>query len=221
MIVDEGCVCGSIGAHVSDVRMCVARDANGNEHHRYWRGDQELVSVTRILKWAFKPDFSAAPPHVLANARLRGVVTDQLFSKYLNGELKVIPIGTRLDSLRLFLKLRRWWGDHKHGERVRSQVILSDDRTAGCCDVLDEEKDTIFDVKATYNIEKFYAIQLAGYACLFFETFKRPLKKAGIVHVTERYPEPRLIPIDLVDDLLDWVLIKDAFFAVQRRSKRS
>ena len=219
--LDEGCVCGSIGAHVSDVRMCVARDANGNDHHRYWRGDQELLSVSHVLKstWPFKPGFRSAPPHVVGNARLRGVVVDRLFSGYVNGELTGIPVGTRLDSLRLFWRLKRWWSDHKHGE-VRAQVILADDAIAGTCDILDDA--TIYDLKTTYSVdEPLYELQLAAYSTLFYATFGRQPKKAALIHLTERYPAPKLKSVDLVQGMIDWATWRDTYMMAKRRTKRA
>jgi len=115
----DACTCSSIGAPPT-VRFC-------STCHKYWRGDKELVSVTRLVKtvWPFKPDFSQAQPEVLENARDRGVVVDALFSAYVNGKLDTIPPGTRTDAIDLFFKLRQWWdGRHK---QARSQVIIAAD----------------------------------------------------------------------------------------------
>src|SRR5262245_46674359 len=117
--IDPDCTCGSIGRPETDVRLCTAGD-----HHRYWAGDRELVSVSHVIKsvWPYKPNFTNAKPHVLANALNRGIAVDRLFAKYLAGELPFIPAGTRTDAVRLFLRLKRWWWDHKHGE-PKPQVI--------------------------------------------------------------------------------------------------
>src|SRR5262245_36428440 len=132
--IDPDCTCGSIGRPETDVRLCTAGD-----HHVYWRGDQRLTSVGHIIRavWPHKPNFTAAKPSVLANALNRGVVVDRLISKFLAGELKAIPAGTRVDAVRLFFRLRRWWSEHAHAADVRSQVILCDNEVAGCCDILD------------------------------------------------------------------------------------
>ena len=215
------CVCGSIGASKDDVRMCLARDANGNEHHRYWRGDKELISVTKLIKavWPFKPNFTEAPLHVIANARHRGVVLDQLFSGYLNKSLTGIPIGTRLDSLRLFWRLKRWWSDHKHSDDVKAQVLVADDDVAGLLDIKDGEH--ISDLKATYNLEPIYEIQVAAYCTLFYATFGYQPKSASLIHVTERFPAPKRVTIDLVQGMIDWATLRDTYMMAKRRSKRT
>lgn len=208
----NGCYCGTIGAS-SDVRFC-------QDCHRYWKGDKELLSVTKILKttWPFKPDFSKADPAVLENARDRGSVVDSLFSQYVAGQLQRIPAGTRRDAVDLFFKLKTWW-DKEYGEvHGQSQVILHDDDVAGMCDVLSPDE-RILDVKATYDIEAMYQLQLGAYAQLHFSRFQKPAKSIGILHVTKRFPEPKLVKIDMANAMQDWLLLRDTYFMAQRRTK--
>jgi len=207
----EQCNCSLWQPEHTVVRFC-------STHHAYYRGSQKLHSVSRVLRtiWPLKPDFSAARPDVLENARDRGVVTDDLFSRYVIGGLDRIPRGTREDSVQLFFKLRRWWDKHKHGE-VRSQVILADQEIAGTCDVKDD--DDIYDVKCSYHIEATYPLQLAAYGELHFATFGRPVKSLNIIHISERFPEPKIIKVDLVSTLEDWMLIRQLWKMVQRRSE--
>lgn len=204
------CGCASIGEDPNAVRFCA-------ECHRYWRGDKKLASVSRVIKstWPIPPDFSKADPAVLENARDRGIVVDSLFSAYVNGTLDRIPRGTRQDAVLLFYKVRRWWDGRKH-ENARAQVILADNEIAGTCDILDG--DSIYDLKATYNVEKIYPLQLAAYAELHFATFQKPAAKLGIIHVTERYPEPKIIKVDLLDTMQDWQTMRQMWNMVQRRT---
>lgn len=206
--IEATCTCQSIGADPASIRFCV-------ECHRYWRGDKKLDSVSSVIRqcWPIKPDFSAAKPEVIENARDRGVTVDFLFSSYVNGALDKIPAGTRKDAVELFFKVRRWWDDHKHGE-TRAQVILADSEIAGTCDVLDD--DCIWDLKCTYNIEATYPLQLAAYGALHFATFGRPAKKLGIIHVTERYPEPKIIKLDVAAVLEQWMTFREFYRLVQR-----
>lgn len=211
MVVEEAlaCVCASIGAPADIVRFC-------EECHRYWKGDKELKSVTKVLKttWPFKPDFSRADPMVLENARDRGCVVDSLFTAYLRGHLKAIPRGTRTDAVELFFRLKRWWDERKH-DSVQSQVILADDEIAGTCDVLAD--DWIYDVKSTYDIEPMYELQLGAYAQLHFASFQKPVKGIGIIHVTNRYATPKLVKIDLHTALQDWATLRECYRMAQRR----
>lgn len=207
------CCCGSIGAPPTEVRIC-------QEHHVYYRGDKELFSVSKVLKtaWPFKPDFSAAPAEVLENARERGTAVDMLFSAYVNGKLISIPAGTRVDAAELFLKLKVWWDKEYGGPgNGKSQVILADDQVAGTCDLLPPDE-RILDVKATYDVEAMYELQLGAYADLHFSQFQKPVKALGILHVTKRFREPKLIKIDMANAIKDWLLIRDVFFMAKRRT---
>jgi hypothetical protein len=215
LVIEEAiptCGCASIGEDAQAVRFC-------SECHRYWRGDKQLHSVSKVLRtmWPYKPDFSKADPAVVENARDRGVVVDQLFSLYVKGGLDRIPKGTRQDSAELFFKVRRWWDNRKHGE-VRSQVILADNEIAGTCDVMDDED--IYDLKCTHDIEATYPLQLAAYGELHFATFQKPVKSLNIIHCTKRYADPKIIKIDLATTLQDWATLRQAWTMVQRRSVR-
>ncbi len=195
------------------VRFC-------DECHRYWRGDKELVSVSKVLRstWPFKPNYDAAKPEVIENARDRGVVVDSLFTSYLRGQLQTIPRGTRADAVDLFFRLKRYWDGRKHGT-VTAQVILADNAVAGQCDVIDDDGEAwIYDLKATHDIEPMYQLQLGAYASLYFETFKRPVKGIGIIHVTKRFAAPKLIKIDLHEALSDWVTLRSTYEMAVRRT---
>lgn len=210
----EGCSCNSIGAPASTVRFC---DIDG--HHKYWKGDRELVSVTKVLRsvWPIKPDFHDALPGVIENARHRGSIVDYLFSEYITDRLTEIPAGVRQDAVELFLKAKAWWdGRHIFAE---SQVILADENIAGMCDVLADDE-FIYDLKCTYDVEPMYPIQLAAYADLYFATRKRPVKKLAIIHVTKRLRKPEIIPVDMATTLPDWMLVKDTWLMAQRRCSK-
>src|SRR5262245_39595628 len=146
LVVAPNCLCETPAEWsktvLSEVRLC-------EEHHRYWKGGKELVSVSEIIRstWAFKSNFSQAKPSVLANALSRGIQVDRLISKYLSNDLKVLPKGTRFDAAQLFLKFRRWWFDHKHGD-IQTQVLVHDDSVGGMMDIrdvrMDKEGDAVF-----------------------------------------------------------------------------
>jgi hypothetical protein len=210
MVETSACVCGSIGEDPLRTRLCP-------ECHIYWKGDRQLLSVSKVLRstWPFKPDFSAAPDHVIDNARHRGIAVDEMVSAYVIGDLKSIPAGTRKDAVELFFKFKRWWDEHKHGE-VRSQVILADDAVAGTCDIMDD--DTVWDLKSTHDIEPMYPVQLGAYGALHFSTFTKPVKHLGIIHVTKRYPAPKIIKLDVAEVIQDWMLLRDAYFMAVRRT---
>ncbi len=203
------CTCGTIGAS-AEVRLCV-------ECHRYWRGDKELLGVSKVLRatWPFKPDYSAAKPEVLENARDRGIAVDVLFTSYLRGQLQTIPRGTRADAVDLFFRLKRWWDGRQHGE-VKAQALLADNAVAGTCDVIDDGY--IYDLKTTYDVEPMYGVQLGAYGQLYWETFKEPVKGLGIIHLTKRYAAPKIIKLDMHEAISDWTTLRSTYEMALRRS---
>lgn len=204
------CTCGSIGADPKAVTFCA-------EHHRYRRGDKELVSVTKVLGacWPVKPDYSAAPPEVLENARERGVIVDSLVSPYVEGRLAKIPAGTRTDAVELFWKFKEWWDAQRHQpQSVRSQVIVADDNVAGQADIVPPE--SIYDLKTTYAIEPKYALQLGAYADLAETTLGARPEYLGIIHLTARQPV-KLIRLNVDECVRDWRMLRAVWMMAQVR----
>lgn len=211
-VAESVCVCSSVGADPSVVRLAEC-------HHRYFRGDRELTSVSRVLKstWPIPPDFSKADPAVLDNARERGIAVDRLFSAYVEGKLDRIPAGTRTDAKDLFMKLMEFWNARPDAEKpARAQVLLADHEIAGTCDIL-TANGTIWDIKASYNIEAIYQLQLGAYADLYDRTYG-VLPKLGIIHVTARLARPQLIPLDARECLDDWRKVREMWGVVRRRT---
>jgi hypothetical protein len=184
-------------------------------HHRYFDGKKRLESVSSVLRstWPIPPDFSKADPAVIENARERGVVTDSLFSAYVVGKLDRIPAGTRKDSVDLFMKAKRWWDQGPHAN-VESQKILHDEEIAGTCDVTFDG--FIFDVKCTHNLEATYPLQVAGYADLHEKMTGLECQGIGILHLSERFPEARWVPLNLEDCRRDWRTLRSMWSMVQR-----
>lgn len=214
--VASDCVCGSIGR--TDLRLCKV-------DHRYWRGDKELTSVSRVLRstWPIAPDFSKADPAVLDRARDRGILVDHLFSAYVTGGRLYIPAGTRNDdefldeSKALFSKLCKWW-DRQMMTTATPQVMLADDEIAGTCDLLTADG-WVYDLKCTYNIEPTYPLQLGAYAELHQAQFGT-VPNIGIIHVSKRFPEPKVITLNVVECLADWRAVRSMWRVVQRRASK-
>jgi hypothetical protein len=208
--VTATCSCGSIGRE--DLRLCA-------DHHRYWRGDKELVSVTKIIKsmWPIKPGFSSAPPDVLEHARERGIRVDRYFSEYLAQGSVRIRAGEWEEVETLIKSLTNWWSEefHRGPGDTQSQVLLADDSIAGTADVVC--CGCIIDLKTTYDIEPFYALQVGAYADLFEATYGCEAEVIGIVHATKRFRQPNYIDLDIDECVKDWRILRDAWFMVQRR----
>jgi hypothetical protein len=204
-VIPATCCCGSLSPEVT---FCL-------EHHRYFRSGAELASVTRVLRsvWPVKPDFSAADPAVIENARERGVEVDALFCRYVEGKLQAVPAGTRRDSWELLEKLIKWWDNL--GVKAQTQVILADNEVAGTCD-LKLDTTAIWDLKCTYDIEPIYPVQLGMYGILEAMSSKLP-DHLAIVHCTKRFVEPKLIDVPVREAVRDAELVRDMYRLVNRR----
>lgn len=191
------CTCGSIGR--TDLRQCP-------DHFYIWNGDVRLTSVGRIAGLSFPLDPSI-PTDVLENARDRGSEVDKLFAAYCLGKLRAIPSGTRNDARDLFLKAMKWF-DRQRFKKVEVQVLLGVSDYGG---VLDFRFDGIpCDLKCTYNVEESAKMQVAGYVDLC------GYNGGHILHVTERYAEPRLVNI-LMEEVDDWRVMLAHWRMLKRR----
>lgn len=218
------CQCGSIGADPSVVRLAEC-------HHRYFRGDKQLVSVSKMLAmWPRDPCGECRMPfygdHVpncgvkakIENARERGSEVDRLFAGYINGTLQFIPSGTRLDSCNLLDKLLTWW--ERQGLQARTQVILADADAAGTCDLLIDGGRVIADLKCTYDVDAVYPLQLGFYGLLALAQGVQA-EELWIIHATARYAEPRLIQVPVKEAMGDAAIVRRMYSMVTRRTGKA
>ncbi len=173
------CTCGSIG-RTDGLRLCTV-------HHAYWLNDRELVSVSKVIRTVFPTDYSAVPPGILENARVRGERVDRYFSNYLNTGHIRIEAGERSDVVERLTLLINWWD--KSGltaQTVQKPVYSERDGVAGTMDV---RTAGVLDVKVVSALQPSYALQLGAYADM------DNADEAGIIHVTAK--ECRFIPYDV------------------------
>lgn len=207
--ISATCCCGSIGR--TDLRQCA-------EHFHIWNGDKRLASVGRIIRDCWPAPERMPPADVLENARHRGEQTDDLFSAYVLGRLTCIPAGTRKDVYDpngdgLLQKLMRWF-DKQRFTSVQAQVLLGGTDHGG---VMDLRLDGMaVDLKSVYDIDAKHIMQVAGYHQI--DPLATASKGAAILHVTERYKEPRLIPLES-RDYDDWLVMLAHWRMLQRRAK--
>ena len=179
------CCCETIGAP-PELRRCP-------EHFHFWRGDRRLKGITSLIRetWPIPPDFNAADPARLGNAKNRGVEVDGLLTSWLAGMLTEIPAGVMEDTRDLFRKLVDWW---PFGE-AQAQVVLDDGELVGVVDVLTGGGGGVWDLKTTYNLEPTYQLQVGGYVCLYETEHHRRPERCGIIHLTKRQ-KPKLVEFD-------------------------
>lgn len=203
----SNCTCGSIGADQQVVRLSEC-------HHRYWKGDRELTSVTSIIKqcWPIKKSWEDADPAQLEHARERGIRVDRYVSAFVTTGSLRIPAGEWLEVVELVQKFVTWWPVRP----TEAQVILHDDEIAGTCDLIPRPR--ILDLKTVYNLDASYEIQLGAYADLYEKTFGEEPEGIAIVHLTKRFPKPVLVPLDLKQCREDWRALRSVWSMVQRRT---
>ncbi len=204
-VIPATCTCGGL---IPGLRQCP-------EHHRIFDGPKRLVSVSRIIKTFIPlPDI---PADVMENARHRGDQCDKLFADYVRGTLRTIPAGTRLDVYDpvekngLLQKLIKWF-DKQGFKKVEVQVLLGGEDHGGILDFRFDGMPT--DLKATYDVSASHRLQVAGYHQI--DPYATAKKGAAVLHVTERYTEARLIPLEF-DDYDDWLRMLETYRMLSRR----
>jgi hypothetical protein len=205
----SACTCATVGPE-SELRF---HDC----HHVYKRGDRELPSVSSVIRAVWPPSYSGVSDAVLENARERGVEVDAMFSAWVNGGFGEIDVtGYRNDAVALTKKLINWWVDANMPMTadVRCQVQCDDGEIAGTADIV--TLDAVYDLKTVYSLLPTYPIQLGGYVSLIRDGVLLASDKAAIIHVTERFKEPKLIEYDVPSILRDWATTRD-FYNLTRR----
>lgn len=189
-----------------------------DSEHRYWRGVQELTSISSILRlWPIKPDWDTVDPAVIANANERGREVDTLLTAWIAGQLQKIPAGYREDSVELFKKLLAW--DHLHAiPSPQSQVILADDEIAGTADIVGDG--IIADLKTVYSLQPTYGLQLGGYCHLYEAQHGKLPHTCGIIHVTKRFSEPKWVPFDVSIVVSEFRTLLAFWRLVKRKANR-
>lgn len=204
-VIAATCTCGSVGR--TDLRQCP-------DHFHIWRGDVRLPSVGRVIRDLFpKADI---PADVLENARERGEQLDRLFADYVRGKLRAIPAGTRMDAVALFEKARKWY-DRQRFNSVQVQVLLGGEHHGGICDFCFDG--LWVDLKGTYDARPEHYLQVGGYMAIAAENALEcwgEAKPGAILHVTERYKEPRLLPVE-VKEAQDFTALAAAWRLIQSR----
>lgn len=209
--IPAGCSCGSIGR--SDLRRCDVDD-----HHRYWLGDRELASVSTVIRaaWPVRSGFLDAKPDVLAHARERGIRVDRYLSEYVHGGRVTIPKGEWKEVRALVQKGASWWSLARQIEpNIQSQVIVHDGTVAGTLDFL-VGRHSIVDLKATYDLELSYKVQVGAYADLYEDMTGDGIDALGILQVTERLAQARFVGLD-VDECKDaWRKVRAVWDLMRR-----
>ena len=134
------------------------------ENHTYTLDGKPLMSVTKILRPA-GADYSKIPPHVLENARVRGVASHKACELY---DLGILDNDSVDDIVRPYLNgWIKFVSEHDY-EHIASEIPLYSEKYmyAGTPDklcLLDGVK-TIIDLKCTAKMSPVTALQTSAYA---------------------------------------------------------
>ena len=193
----NACICSSIGAP-QEIRFC-------REHHAYRFGDQELTSVSKVIRKVLPTDYSMVGPAVLENARIRGERVDLHFMTYLSTGNVTIPPGERSDVVERLGRLIDWW-DKSGLTAIGTQMIVFSklDGIAGMLDITvdtREGKTTVVDLKCVSALQPSYKLQLGAYLNY------GGADECAIIHVTK--DKVRWVDYDAVKCRTSWNKCKD------------
>lgn len=211
-IIEATCTCQTIGADPAVVRFAEC-------HHRYFRGDKRLESVTSVIRqvWPIKKNFEDADPWVLEHARDRGVRVDGYFSEYLRSGNVRIQAGEWREVVERTKAVVEWW-DKDWKEPVTPQVILADNEIAGTADIVGDIG-FIADLKNVSALDATYWIQVGAYADLFEKQFGHPAQRGALIHVTQPKDKPvsvKFVEVELKQAVADWRVCREMWAMVQR-----
>lgn len=163
--------------------------------HTYWRGLEELPSVTTLLKWhGLSTDYSDVNPAVLAAAAAKGTGIHEAISQFIKGGYESID-----DMHQEYIQYVDWFiGLYPEGiPFTHSEVIVGSDHMAGTIDLLfiDEKNGKIADVKTSYALDKEYCKwQLSLYADLLGGDYE-----IEAIHINDRIQ--KRVPLEKVSQV--------------------
>ncbi len=205
--IEAECKCSVWAKDDDQIRFCAA-------HHQYFLGAKNLPSVTTIIRqcWPVKKNFEAADPAVLVHSRERGIRVDQYISEFVATGNVRIPKGEWREVVELVQKFVSWW----QPTIAASQVILHDGEFAGTCDLLIPGDRSIWDIKCVWELDISYELQLGLYGLLYESLYKEPPLALGLIHLTKRYNEPRIVPLDVKQVMTNAATLVDMWRLVKR-----
>jgi len=129
--------------------------------HTYYFNEKRIPSVSEIMRPMSKANYDMIPPHILENARARGVKVHEAIEAY-----EQIGIEPEDEEVRLYFDNYLKVKAKNKFEVVKSEIMLTNGRYAGTIDqiILANEVLSINDVKNTSKIHKdMLGVQLYAY----------------------------------------------------------
>jgi len=158
--------------------------------HTYYFNEKRIPSVSEIMRPMSKANYDMIPPHILENARSRGVKVHEAIEEY-----EAIGIEPEEDEVRLYfdnyLKVKK----KKQFEVVKSEIILTNGIFAGTLDqiILSNRVLSINDIKNTSKIHTdMLSVQLYAYQQLArYNGFD--IQECYVTHLTKKRGVMKLI----------------------------
>lgn len=194
------CVCGVVATGLTFCEEC----------HRYWRGGEEVPSVTRIVREVLPSSYEGVDPAVIENARERGVEVDTWFCRWLVGDAEEIGDGVlREDSAKILTGLCEAWpeiaaksiaGFADFEPEMKVQHRVDGGSYAGTadmfCDLGSLWRPAVIDLKCTYEPLISHVVQLGAYA--------KALNADPYLLHAPKHRNPRLIRLDKAKAVHAW-----------------
>jgi hypothetical protein len=204
----------------------VVRFCNAEGHHKYWRGNKELTSVSKVIRsmWPFKKNFDGVDPVVLDHARERGIRVDTYLSDYIRSGRVRIMAGEWQEVVERSQMVIQWWNAEQRDGAFQAipQCVLSDDDIAGTADIV-TQWGYIMDLKNVAKLDQTYFLQLGAYAQLYRSQYGQAASGGAFIHVTQLKDQPvsvKFVEVDIAECEQDWNVLRAAWDMAQKRVTR-
>lgn len=145
---------------------------------------KKLTSVSQVIKIVYaKKSWDGVDEAIIENARARGTAVDDYVAEYIRTGRVSMPAGEREDVIeRVTIAvdlLEKHYGQRRKAEAQK--IVYDADRgVAGCADIVIDDEEVV-DLKATYQPEADWMLQIGGYAWL------GKYSKSAILHVSPKF----------------------------------
>ena len=132
-----------------------------SDTHTYYFHDKLIPSVSEIMRPLSKANYDSIPPHILENARVRGVKVHEAIEVY-----EALGIEPDEEEIKLYFDSYMQVKAKNQFEVVKSEIMLTNGHFAGTLDqiILSNEVLAINDIKNTSKIHTdMLSVQLYAY----------------------------------------------------------
>jgi len=151
--------------------------------HTYYFNEKQIPSVSEIMRPLSKANYDSIPPHILENARARGVRVHEAIEEY-----EQIGIEPDEEEVKLYFDSYMQVKAKNQFEVVKSEIMLTNGLFAGTLDqiILTNGVLCINDIKNTSKIHTdMLGVQLYAYQQLAIHNGMK-IEKCYVTHLTKK-----------------------------------